>query len=244
MINWSEIKRPLSADELGRLGLVSRPNEETQGIIEYVDQLAGEDTAYARWLLSATMYRFSGQTWGESLWCAEDENDLIEFEEVTKTIYELACGGVDLIRDDLLEDAKRSIIFDFGDAGLYLAMVEDLLGPPALEQLVADFSALAEDQLELTGEEMTYYRKEYDGAVGLMMKQWRDEVLLMRFSEVAEAWAMIKENWEKPDQFFKTARINTAIGLETLIKEMISRGLVARDKDRHTLMSLLSEVSR
>lgn len=244
MINWSEIQRPLSADELGRLGLVSRPSEETQGIKEYVDQLAGEDAVYARWLLSATLYRFSGQTWGESLWHAEDETDLIGFAEVTQTIYELATGGVELIRVDLLEDAKRSIIFDFGDAGLYLAMVEDLLGPPALAELITDLSELMEDQLELTDEEMNFYRKEYGGAVGLTVKEWEDEILIMRFSEVAAAWAMIKENWEKPDQYFKIARINAAMGLEPLIKEILDRGLAIQGKDKRQLVSLLSEVSR
>lgn len=254
MINWREIGPRRTRSELEKMGLVSLPAAEIREIKEYVERLVNGDARHAQWLMRAALYDFYGQSWGESLWYAEEESDLVDLEALYQSLSRLADGGTELIQKNLFGAATRALYYDFGDAGLYLMMLEDLLGHDAL---VKFFDKLSEtvggEKLEISEEEMDHYRKEYEGTVGLTMMEWSDEILLMRFVELAAAWGMILERGKKLGETFEIARLNTAFGLEVLIKEVLYRGLVSRGGSlvlegvRLTykeLMELKSDVSR
>lgn len=227
-----ELYRNYDPEWLSVRGMMGRSEGDSEKIVKRALELGGNET-WAKWLMRMVIYRHAGRTWGESLWCADDQEEMYWLESVMETLEETACIGRGGFIEDIVEEVSRNVLVVAGEGDLYLMMAEDLAGKEGLDRVL---DILQFKGLRWTTEELQAARSKYERVVGRTIAEWQEADLVEVFTYHLAALTVIEEKLEElGDQdgwtVIDAARMNASFGAKETLKEIFSRGLVAEGVD-------------
>lgn len=232
MANWKEVYTPVKNENLrGNVRLVNRPEDETKAIAQAVLEFTVGDVVEAKRLLRRVTFRFYGQTWGESLFVAQEGRELPSLAEVTTEIVLAASSDTQEFRSELVHGTARRIMLRPYDLPLYLAQIEDLGGDRALS--LFEREVVSRSGMRLLPEGAFRQTKEfYAGIAGLSFWEMDLPKLSGLLYTSYEAWQRGLLVYEDVPERFKDSMEMVLRDVRTRLREMakvmISRGLIKK----------------
>lgn len=231
MARVESVYRPVRVEKLRPgYGLVYRPEGEITAISETALGFSNGEVVPAIQLMRKVAFRRFGQTWGESLFVAEDRVGLPSVHQVVADIVIAATEETDYWRLRLVHETARRVILRPYDLMLYVSMMADIGGTEAIPLFISEVAMKSGVPVKLGDENKV--AGFYKSIAGLSYWEIEPMKLVSQMLNCYMAWQRGLQAYNGAPADYREALgevlTDSRTRLRELAKVMIARGIVKK----------------